>query len=104
MPDKIHEMKSEKEVCAASPNVSYNDVLFARIAALEQIIDKIQINDRSRSRFRNHHRNISRSRSRSIKRSDLKSKYYFYILNLVNVVGPRNVIRHVLREKSRETP
>ncbi|GFS35241.1 hypothetical protein NPIL_516221 [Nephila pilipes] len=35
MLDKIHEMKSEKEVCAASPNVSYNDALFARIAALE---------------------------------------------------------------------
>ncbi|GFU00540.1 retrovirus-related Pol polyprotein from transposon 412 [Nephila pilipes] len=66
-------MKSEKEVCAASPNVSYNDALFARIAALEQKIDSMQINDRSRSKFRNHHRNISQSRSCSIKRLNPKA-------------------------------
>ncbi|XP_055951489.1 uncharacterized protein LOC129987546 [Argiope bruennichi] len=72
MADKIHEMKSEKEVCAVSPNVNYTDALFARIAALEQKIDSLQINDRSRSKFINHRRNISRSRSRSTKRFNQK--------------------------------
>ncbi|GFU14514.1 hypothetical protein NPIL_670751 [Nephila pilipes] len=71
-------MKSEKEVCAASPNVSYNDALFVRIAALEQKIDSMQINDRSRSKLRNYYRNISQSRSRSIKRFNPKGKYCFY--------------------------
>ncbi|XP_035230247.1 uncharacterized protein LOC118202198 [Stegodyphus dumicola] len=46
MADKIHDMKSGKEIFAVSPNV--NDVVFARIAALEQKIDSMQISNRSR--------------------------------------------------------
>ncbi|XP_015929654.3 uncharacterized protein [Parasteatoda tepidariorum] len=67
MADKIHEMKTGEEICTVSPNVTYNDALIARIAALEQKIDSLQINDRSRSKFRNNYRNTSRSRSHSIK-------------------------------------
>lgn len=77
MADKIHEMKSEKEIYAVSPNNS-NNALCARIAALEQRIDSMQINDRSRSKFRYHHQNTSRSRSRSNKRFNTKGKYCFF--------------------------
>lgn len=61
MPDKIHEIKSEKEMCAVLPNVNYNDAFIARIAVLEQKIDSMKINDYCRFKFRSHHQNISHS-------------------------------------------
>ena len=76
MADKIHEMKSEKEVYTMTPNVNYNDAILARIDALERKIDSMQINERSRSKFKSHQRNASRSRSK--KRFDPKGKYCFY--------------------------
>ena len=88
MADKIHEMKSEKEVCAISPNVNYNNALLARIAALEQKIDSMQINDRYRSKARNRHRNIPRSHNRSTKRLNPKNKYCFHHFKFGNRCQP----------------
>lgn len=88
MADKIHEMKTGEEICAVSPNVTNNDALIARIAALEQKIDSLQINDRSRSKFRNNYRNTSRSRSHSIKAFNRKGKYCYYHFKFGNRCRP----------------
>ena len=66
-------MKSEKE-SAVSPIVNYNDTLLARIGALEQKNDSMQINDRPGSKVRNRLRFISRNQSHSTKRFCPKDK------------------------------
>lgn len=80
MADKIHDMKSENKICAVSSNTVSNssDALFARIAALEQKIDALHLQDRSRPRYRHQNRNSSRSRSRTNKRFNPDGKFCFF--------------------------